>query len=76
MTTAHNGQEALDILLNPQNHFEVLLSDLHMPHMNGLELIQAVQTKPELKHLIIISETFSSSFFFFFLFLTKKKISQ
>jgi CheY-like chemotaxis protein len=35
----------------------VLLSDLHMPKMNGLELIQEVQKKPELKHLIILSES-------------------
>lgn len=49
---ASNGQEALDlIILNP---IDLLITDLHMPGMDGLELIRNVKQKyPNIKILVI-----------------------
>lgn len=38
--TAHNGLEALDTL--QKNNVQVLISDIRMPKMNGIELLSAV----------------------------------
>jgi two-component system chemotaxis response regulator CheY len=38
-----DGLEALEILRN--NEVDVVLSDLHMPNMNGLELLSALQAE-------------------------------
>jgi CheY-like chemotaxis protein len=42
--TARDGEEALGYLLT--QHFDVLLTDLRMPKMDGFELLQHVQTLP------------------------------
>ena len=41
--TASSGQEALEIL--QQQEFDVLISDLRMPGMSGLALLEAAQAK-------------------------------
>ena len=42
--TAKNGKEALDKIL--ANHYDVVITDLQMPKMNGLELLEKIsQTK-------------------------------
>ncbi len=38
---AANGQEAVEIVQEDQIH--LLLLDMHMPHMNGLEAVQKIQ---------------------------------
>jgi signal transduction histidine kinase len=40
---AGNGQEALDILSN--NHCDLIITDMQMPLMSGLELVQAVRSR-------------------------------
>ncbi len=45
VTTARDGEEALGYLLT--QYFEVLLTDLRMPKMDGFELLQHCQTLPE-----------------------------
>ncbi|TAN51995.1 MAG: chemotaxis-specific protein-glutamate methyltransferase CheB [Rhodospirillales bacterium] len=49
--TAGNGKEALDLLtaVNP----DVICTDLHMPVMDGLELIRAVMAKQPLPVLVV-----------------------
>jgi len=42
--TARDGEEALGYLLT--QHFDVLLTDLRMPKMDGFELLQHVHTLP------------------------------
>jgi CheY-like chemotaxis protein len=42
--TARDGEEALGYLLT--QHFDVMLTDLRMPKMDGFELLQHVQTLP------------------------------
>ena len=41
---AKDGQEALDMLLRQPVH--LIISDFHMPRMNGNELLRAVRSNP------------------------------
>ena len=45
VTTARDGEEALGYLLTQR--FDVLLTDLRMPRMDGFELLQHVQGLPD-----------------------------
>lgn len=40
---ANDGQEAFDILSNSKNPFDLVISDIEMPRMNGFELAAAVR---------------------------------
>ena len=42
VTLAHNGREAWEML--EAEHFEVLLSDVHMPEMGGVDLVAALRS--------------------------------
>ena len=50
--TAVNGQEALDIVrqLRPQ----VVLLDIQMPILNGLEVLKEIKADPNLKDIAVI----------------------
>jgi two-component system chemotaxis response regulator CheY len=51
---ALNGQEGLNILVsNPD--VNVLIVDMHMPRMNGLEFIKRVKEQEAFKHIPIIA---------------------
>jgi two-component system chemotaxis response regulator CheY len=57
---AGDGQESL-------KYFEglpvdLLITDLHMPHMNGIELIETVRSSRQYKHLPILVLTTESQF--------------
>lgn len=43
--SAENGQEALDIL--PEQHPDLILSDINMPGMDGFELCEALHSDPD-----------------------------
>jgi CheY-like chemotaxis protein len=53
LVTAHNGREALDILQS-ESGIEVVLLDLNMPLMNGLELLAAMQKDPHYQEIPVI----------------------
>lgn len=56
---AGNGQEALAIL--KENRVDLMLVDLNMPVMNGMELIQAVRGKIEFAEMPIVVVSTESS---------------
>ena len=51
--TCKNGMEALEIL--EQQHVDLVLTDLKMPKMNGLQLIQEIKTRGIGTNVIILS---------------------
>ncbi|GAB1420608.1 hybrid sensor histidine kinase/response regulator [Anaerolineales bacterium] len=50
--TAINGEEAWQIIL--ENEFDVIISDVEMPKLNGIELVQRIRAHKQLNHLPII----------------------
>lgn len=50
-----NGLEALDIL--HENEVDVVLSDLHMPEMDGLQLLEALQKENNVPKCFILVTT-------------------
>jgi two-component system chemotaxis response regulator CheY len=59
VTQAADGQEALDIARNAA--FDLVLSDVNMPRMNGIELIRALRAENAYKHTPILMLTTESS---------------
>lgn len=60
---ARDGIEALERLRDPAEPFPrpfVMLVDLNMPRMSGLELIEAIRNDPELSDAIIFAVTTSA----------------
>jgi len=51
---AENGNEALDYLNNEQNSFHIIISDLQMPKMNGLELLKKIRISKRFKNIPMI----------------------
>ncbi len=49
---AENGKEALGLLQS--EHFDLVLLDLLMPEMNGLEVLQWIKARPDLRNLLVI----------------------
>lgn len=52
--TANNGKEALDVL--KKNKINVLVSDIDMPIMNGIDLIKEIKTNSNQHKLLNIPE--------------------
>jgi len=77
VTSAFSALEALDLLKEDASRFDLMILDLYMPHMNGLEFAEQVklQKLTEKKHIPIIvssatnraSEKEAASRFDFFL---------
>ena len=52
ITEAHSGFEALKIL--PRQSFDIILVDINMPDINGLELLNFIKTNDQYKHIPVI----------------------
>lgn len=50
---ARNGREALDLLNQNPTAIEVILSDIHMPQMTGLELYEAFKGKSKAPFILM-----------------------
>ena len=69
LITAFNGVEALnllreklDLLAQQDGRFQLLiLLDINMPHMDGMETLKAIRNTSEFKHLPVVMLTTSSS---------------
>jgi two-component system chemotaxis response regulator CheY len=59
VTEVGDGQQALD--LARQASFDLVLSDVHMPNMDGIALIRALRTEPGYRHTPILMLTTESS---------------
>jgi CheY-like chemotaxis protein len=57
LTTANDGREALALLEDPGRTFDVVLLDLRMPGMNGVEFLREVRRDPRLAQLPIVVTT-------------------
>jgi two-component system chemotaxis response regulator CheY len=59
LTQAATGREALE--LARQTAFDLVLSDVNMPEMNGIELIRALRAESSYRHTPILMLTTESS---------------
>lgn len=50
---ASNGKEALDLTI--ENQFDIIVTDLNMPYVNGIELIKKLKDKNYLAEIIVIT---------------------
>ncbi|MDR3141931.1 MAG: SpoIIE family protein phosphatase [Tannerellaceae bacterium] len=52
---AHNGVEALQMILHGQPHYDIILSDINMPEMDGLTLLTKINElrNPALKCIMV-----------------------
>ncbi len=60
--TAYNGKEALHLLEKSQSPIEpdVILLDLNMPKMNGIEFLKILRNNEKLKHIKVFIMTTSA----------------
>jgi two-component system, chemotaxis family, chemotaxis protein CheY len=52
VTSASDGMDALEQL--PKKKFDLLITDLNMPNMDGFELIRSLRENPDFKELPVI----------------------
>ncbi|HML26192.1 MAG TPA: response regulator [Methanomethylovorans sp.] len=55
VTQAFNGLEALELLKN--NLFDLILLDIQLPRMDGLEVLKNIKEKPALQHIPVVALT-------------------
>jgi chemotaxis family two-component system response regulator Rcp1 len=61
ITVARDGQEALDILNTAQDLPDLILLDINLPKVNGLEVLSSVKSNDRLKSIPVIMLSTSSS---------------
>ena len=54
IVTAEDGEEAWEILEKDQAGFDLVLSDLEMPRMNGFVLVDAIRRSARHAHLPVV----------------------
>ena len=61
VTEANNGEDALELLLNKEYYPDIILLDLNMPKINGIEFLSILKTNESLKFIPTIILTTSSN---------------
>ena len=61
VTEVNNGEDALELLLNKEYYPDIILLDLNMPKINGIEFLSILKTNESLKFIPIIILTTSSN---------------
>jgi signal transduction histidine kinase/DNA-binding response OmpR family regulator len=54
LSTVSNGQEALNLLNSTEHYFDLVITDLMMPKMNGMELLEAIRQSSSWASLPVI----------------------
>ncbi|MEC5400169.1 response regulator [Uliginosibacterium sp. H1] len=57
VTLASSGTRALELLEDPQQHFDVVLLDLMMPGLDGFEVLRRIRTHPLHRELAVIVQS-------------------
>lgn len=57
VTVAEDGIEALKILANEKEHFDLILLDVMMPNMNGWDTLKAIRKNPKTQYMPVIMIT-------------------
>ena len=60
---ASNGMEALEIYKKHPNDYDIVITDLNMPHMNGMELIKNIQAIDPKQPIIVVSAHNETEYF-------------
>ena len=53
--TAKNGRDALDLIMKKHSSYDVILMDINMPYMDGLEVLKRMRQNHIHNRVIIIS---------------------
>ena len=61
VTEANNGEDALELLLKEKYYPDIILLDLNMPKINGIEFLSILKTNESLKFIPTIILTTSSN---------------
>ena len=61
VTEAINGEEALELLLNEKYYPDIILLDLNMPKINGIEFLEILKNNESIKFIPTIILTTSSN---------------
>lgn len=61
VVTVNDGQEALNYLAQHSTSIDLLLTDCHMPNLNGYDLVRQLRARSEFKALAIIGCTAEDS---------------
>lgn len=57
VVAAENGAVALKLLTDSPSEFALILSDIEMPEMNGIEFVRAVKANPDTKSIPMVALT-------------------
>ncbi|MBN7816329.1 response regulator [Algoriphagus pacificus] len=61
LVMAENGWDAIHQLINLQDLPDIIVHDIHMPEMNGIEFLRKIKDVNKLKHIPKIAFTSSSN---------------
>lgn len=61
LTEAKNGEEALNILEDKNNYPDLILLDLNMPKISGIEFLSILKTSKDLRHIPTVILTTSNN---------------